>query len=408
MKKIQLTSQILIAMILGLVAGSFFGERIAWIQLIGDLFLRGIQMAVVVMIMGAVIEAVGQLNPKELGKVGGKLAAWFVGGTLVSAAVGLLFAQWIRPGEGLSLTLSQNNLAAQTKIPSLRETILNFVPSNIMKAMSEGNMIQVIIFALFFGYALSLLSSQKEMTNLKESIHQFNQIIIEMIKQVMKLAPIGIFALLAGVTGKVGLQIILPLVKFLLTMGVATIVVFVGWLVLVGIYCQVSPILVLKNMWRMSLVAFTTTSSSITLPIEMEDQENKLGVSKRISGVAAPLAMAMNSNGLAIYLSIAVVTLSQIYNLQLSTGQLLQTIILSTLCTFGTVTVPGGGLVALAIVVPALGLPLESVALLAGVDWFSGMFRTLLNVDGDTFIAMLIAKDEKELDYRLLKDPTLI
>ena len=231
MKKIQLTSQILIAKIFGLVAGTFFGERIAWIQLIGDLFLRGIQMAVVVMIMGAVIEAVGQLNPKELGKVGGKLAAWFVGGTLVSAAVGLLFAQWIRPGEGLSLTLSQNNLAAQTKIPSLHETILNFVPSNIMKAMSEGNMIQVIIFALFFGYALSLLSSQKEMTNLKESIHQFNQIIIEMIKQVMKLAPIGIFALLAGVTGKVGLQIILPLVKFLLTMGVATIVVFVGWLV---------------------------------------------------------------------------------------------------------------------------------------------------------------------------------
>ncbi|MFT4007499.1 MAG: cation:dicarboxylase symporter family transporter, partial [Lacrimispora sp.] len=147
---------------------------------------------------------------------------------------------------------------------------------------------------------------------------------------------------------------------------------------------------------------FTTTSSAVTLPVEIEDSEKKLGISKKVTGIVIPLAMTLNSNGLAMFLALSCITISQIYGVPLHTTQLVRIIVLSTLSCLGTVTVPGGGLVALATVVPALGLPLESIAFLFSIDWFSGMFRTILNVDTDVLVAMIIAKDEKELDYEIL------
>lgn len=402
LKKINMTNQIMIAMVLGIIVGLVVGPSIAPIRVLGDVFLRLIQMSVVVLIMGAVIEAVGNLDPKELGKLGGKMALWFMGGTLLAGTLGIILGFVIRPGAGLDVTLD-SAASFDAGGEGLTEVLLGFFPENIIDAMASANMIQVIIFSLFFGLSISMLSVNHDLSSLKNGIEQFNLVILQIIKTVMKIAPIGIFALLAWVTGTIGFAVIIPLAKFLLTMGIGTIIYMIIWIVATAAYVKVSPVQLGKNLWRMTVVAFTTTSSAITLPIKMEDQERKLGVSERISRLVGPLGMAMNSNGLALYLSIAAITLAQFYGLDFTVMNAVQTVALSTLATLGTVVVPGGGLVALAIVIPSLGLPLESIALLAGIDWFSGMFRTVLNVDADATIAMILAYDEGELDYDIFR-----
>ena len=187
-------------------------------------------------------------------------------------------------------------------------------------------------------------------------------------------------------------------------MAIGTIVFLVLWIIITAAYVKVNPLTLGRKLSNMTLVAFTTTSSAIALPTKMEDQETKLGISKRISRLVGPLGMALNSNGLALYLSLAAITLAQFYEVNFTLTDMLQIVVLSTLACLGTVVVPGGGLVALAIVIPSLGLPTESIALLAGIDWFSGMFRTVLNVDADATIAMILAYDENELDYSIFNE----
>nr|WP_233418537.1 cation:dicarboxylase symporter family transporter [Jeotgalibaca dankookensis] len=196
----------------------------------------------------------------------------------------------------------------------------------------------------------------------------------------------------------------LPLAKFLLAMAIGTVIFLVLWIILTGAIVKVNPMHIVKGLSRMTVMALTTTSSAITLPVKMEDQEDKLGVSRRISQLVGPLGMAMNSNGLSLFLAIAAITLAQFYGLEFTLTNAIQTVTLSTLATLDTVAVPGGGLVALTIVIPALGLPPESIALLTGIDWFSGMFRTVQNVDADATIAMILAYGEGELNHERIKE----
>lgn len=267
--------------------------------------------------------------------------------------------------------------------------------------MAQANMIQVIIFSLLFGLALSLIKDKDKNSILLDGVSAFNNVILKMVTLIMKLAPIGIFCLIAPVIGTIGTGVLITLMKFLLTLAVSALLFLIVWLLITAFYCKVSVKILAQNMWRMSIVAFTTTSSAITLPIQIEDGRDKLGISDRISKLVLPLGMTLNSNGLAMFLSLAIVTFAQFYNIQMGIGELIKAVLLSTLACLGTVVVPGGGLVALATVMPMLGLPTESIALLAGIDWFSGMFRTLLNVDADTTVALIIAADEKELDYEI-------
>ncbi|SFI29589.1 Na+/H+-dicarboxylate symporter [Tindallia magadiensis] len=397
MKKISMTNQILIAMIAGMIAGLVIGPPIGQIKFLGDIFLRLIQMSVVLLIMGAVIEAVGSLDPKELGKLGGKIFFWFMTSTMLTASLGIGLAYLIKPGAGLTgIDLGSTTIMATEQ--TITEIIVGFFPTNVIDAMANANMIQAIVFALLFGLALGIVGKQQKENQILSFVKSFNKVILQIIKMVMNLAPIGIFALLAWVTGTIGIQVIVPLAKFLVAFGIGTVIALVVFINVAAVYARVSPLKLSAKLWRMTVVAFTTTSSAITLPVKMEDSENKIGISKRISRLVNPLGMALNSNGLSMYLALACVTLSQFYGIELSVGQLLQIVVLSTLACLGTVVVPGGGLVALATVIPAMGLPPESIALLAGIDWFSGMFRTVLNVDNDALVALLIAVDEKEFD----------
>ncbi|MEG1331902.1 MAG: dicarboxylate/amino acid:cation symporter, partial [Eubacterium sp.] len=390
MKKFKgsMTTQILIAMVIGIGLGIIFGDKIAGIKILGDIFLRLIQMSVVLLVMGAVIESVGHLDTGELGRLGGKMFFLFMLSTLVAAALGIFLGEIFIPGADIHLIAETTAEVHNTM--NIHDIVLDFFPTNIMEAMMKGSMIQVIVFSLLFGIALSAWCKQKgdTMCGFFGVLQDFNGIILKMVGIIMTLAPIGIGALLAYTTGTIGIQVILPLVKFLGVLALGTIIHLSVLIVAVSLYCFTNPLRVSKKLANMTIVAFTTTSSVIALPVKMADSEKKLGVSKKISDLVNPLGMTLNSNGLAIFLSLSCLTIAQIYGIDLTATALIKVVVISTLSCLGTVVVPGGGLVALTMVIPSLGLPLESIALLSGIDWFSGMFRTVLNVDIDALVAM--------------------
>lgn len=399
-KKLSTIKQILMAMIIGIIAGMLLGENARNLKIIGDIFLRLVQMSVVILIMGAVIEAVGNLETKDLGKIGIKMLFWFLIFTILAAIIGISLGNLLKPGVGV--VLESSGVVAKQPVQEVSQLIVDFFPTNIISSMASGNMIQVIVFAVLFGSTLSSLRERKVSNMILEWVKDLNVVIINMIGKIMVVAPFGIGALLAYTTGTIGIAVILPLIKFLILFGIGTIIHLTISMILTAIYCKTNPFLIAKKLTNMTVMAFVTTSSAVTLPVKMKDSEEKLGVSKRISNLVNPLAMTLNSNGLAMFLTLACITVAQIYNIPMDISTIIKVVILSTLACLGTVVVPGGGLVALAIVIPSIGLPLEGIVLLSGIDWFSGMFRTVLNVDIDALISMLIAKDAKELDYDIL------
>ncbi len=396
MKKLSLLTQIMIGIVIGIILGLLFGKNIAAIKIIGDIFLRLVQMSVVLLVFGAVIESIGTLKANQLGRMGVKTVLLFLGTTAAAAMVGLGLGYLTNPGLGIHISQTAVHIAPVHT--TLEKTVLNFIPDNVFSALASGNMIQAIIFAIFFGTALHLLNTHGQFQKMLTGIHQLNQITIKIISLVMVTAPLGIGALIANVVGVNGLAVILPLLKFLVTFAIGTGLFLVFLFAMVHLYTGMTHKALLSGFSRMMIVALTTTSSAISLPIEMQDAKEKLGVDQQTADLVLPLGMSLNSNGLAMFLSLSCLTLAQLYGLNFGPAFMTKTVLLSILACLGTVVVPGGGLVALTIVVPTLGLPLSSIAVLAGIEWFSGMFRTVLNVVGDSTTAMIVSKSEQRLN----------
>ncbi|WP_370398669.1 dicarboxylate/amino acid:cation symporter [Weissella sagaensis] len=396
--KLGLTTQIIIGAVLGIILGAVLRSKIADIKIIGDIFLRLIQMAVIPLVFCTVIAAIGKLPIKQLGRLGMRIVLWFTITTVIAALVGLILGCLFHPGMGLHLTLNAplTDDIVKNKV-ALTDMILGFFPTNIFEALTQGNTIQVIIFALLFGVVLSKANTSQQYDAILTGLQQLNQLLVSLIQAVLRLAPLGIGALMAAVTADNGLKVLIPLIKFLGIFGLGTLLFLMGLFTMIMLRAHMSLHAVLHGFANIILIAMTTTSSAASLPVEMHDAEKRLGVGKEISELVLPLGMALNSNGLAMYLALTCVTMTQFYGLSLSFLMMLEIVLLAIVACLGTVAVPGGGLVALTIIVPALGLPLESIALLAGIDWFAGIFRTTLNVVGDTTTAIMIAADEHEL-----------
>lgn len=402
--KMSLTTQMLVASVLGLVAGLVFGKGMGNIKFIGDIFLRLMQMSVVVLVMGAIIEAVGGLSPKDLGKLGGKTITLFVVTTALAAALGLVLALVIKPGIGVT-GVNPGEYTGKLAEGKVTDMIAGFFPKNIIEAMSTGNILQVIIFAVFAGLALSFLGKNESGERIFKFVRDLNVVIMQVVKIVMRFAPFGIFALLGGIVGVAGLQILIPLGKFLIALTVGCLAFFFLLVLVVAAYAKVNPLRLLRKMERTIIVSVTTTSSAVSLPIQMADSEERLGVSKRVSGLVNPLGMSLNSDGLALTVSIACVMVAQFFGIELSGQQMIMIVLISTLATFANLAVPGGALVTMAIAFTMAGLPLEGVAILAGVDWFAGIIRTLLNVTDDVLMAVTVAVSENEFDREAFNAP---
>ncbi|HCS97693.1 MAG TPA: dicarboxylate/amino acid:cation symporter, partial [Enterococcus faecalis] len=382
----------------GILVGLLIPASGNYLKIVGDVFLRLMQMAIPILILGQIVQAVGSINPKELTSLGGRTIAVFGISSLAAALWGVLMAVIFNPGYGVKMTGFQDASIKAQEI-SITDTILNFVPKNIFDSLTQGSIIQIIVFALFFGLALNKYLQSHPETQLFQIIVDFNEVIITVIRYVMYLAPLGIFALIASTISHLGLQIILPLVKYLLVYGLGTILFLGIWILVITLYCKVSPLRLITNMKNMSVMALATTSSAITLPVALEETETKLGLSKRITNLVLPLGMSLNSNGSAMHMAFTVMTIAQMYQLDFDITKMIYLAITATFVSLANAVVPGAGLVSLAVIVPQMGLPIESIAIFAGVEWFVGMLRTILNVNSDVYSAILVAKSVDEIDY---------
>ena len=401
---ISLTTQILIATVGGLVFGTIVGPWASNLKFIGDIFLRLIQMSVVLLVMSAVAGAVGGGDGRDVGKMGFHTFKWIIVFTIFSAALGAAMAMLIKPGLGADLSSAEDVAAAAVESTSLQDTIPNVVPTNVIQAMAEGSMVPCIVFALFFGVAMGQYTKQTGNRNIADLVVGVNTVITNIIKIVMKVAPIGIFCLLADVAGKTGFSVIGPMAKFLGILLVGDVIQFLVFGPTTAALCKVNLFKMPKKFAKMSMMAITTTSGAICLPTKMEDEVEKFGISRKVADFTGPITMSMNSCGAAQCYVVAIFFMAQATGIELSAYQMGMAILLSCLMCLGTISVPGGSVIVYTFLASSLGLPMDSIAVLIGIDWFAGMFRTLMNVDVDVMVAMLVASKIGEFDYDVYND----
>lgn len=397
-RSISLTTQILIATAGGIIFGSLVGPWASNLKFIGDIFIRLIQMSVVLLVMSAVAAAVGTGDGQDVGKMGFHTFKWIIIFTVISAGLGVVLSMLIKPGVGVKLAGVKEIAEKTVQSASLQDTILGFVPTNVIESMANSAMVPCIVFALFFGVAMGAYTRQTGNKNMAEWIIGLNTIITNIIKMVMHVAPFGIFCLLANVAGSTGFKVIVPMVKFLGLLLVGDIILFLLFGPLTAALCKVNMGKMPKKFAKMSMMAITTTSGAICLPTKMEDAVTKFGVSRKVADFTGPITMSMNSCGAALCYVTAIFFMAQSTGISLSVYQMGMAIVLSCLMCMGTIVVPGGSVIVYTFLASSLGLPLESIAILIGIDWFSGMFRTLMNVDVDVMVGMLVAGKIKELD----------
>lgn len=395
---ISLTTQILIATAGGIVFGALVGEWASNLKFIGDIFIRLIQMSVVLLVMSAVASAVGGGDGQDVGKMGFHTFKWIIIFTVISAGLGVALSMLLQPGIGVEIASAADVANSSVETGSIQDTILGFVPTNIINSMAEGSMVPCIVFSLFFGVAMGAYAKESGNRNIIEWVQGINSVITNIIKIVMNVAPIGIFCLLANVAGTTGFKVIIPMLKFLLVLLIGDAIQFLLFGPFTAAVTKVNIFKMPKKFAKMSMMAVTTTSGAICLPTKMEDEVTKFGISRKVADFTGPITMSMNSCGAAQCYVAAIFFMAQSTGIQMTPYQMGMAILLSCLMCLGTISVPGGSVIVYTFLATSLGLPLESIAVLIGIDWFAGMFRTLMNVDIDVMIGLLVASKLGELD----------
>lgn len=396
--RINLLTQILIAFVIAIILGMIFGESIEVIKPLGDLFLRLIKFIIAPLILTTLIVGVASTgDPKSLGRVGGKTVAYYLITTAIAIIIGLAFAFVISPGKGLSIDVEATEAVEVNETEGVVQTFLNIIPENPFESLTNGNILQIIFFAIFVGLAITFIGKKAE--PVYRFFESFSEIMMKITGIVMRFAPIGILGLVAPIVGQYGAQVLLPLLKIILAVAIACIVhALVVYSVSVKTFAKMNPLTFFKGIGPAAMVAFSTASSAATLPMTIKNTQENLGVSNKVSSFVLPLGATVNMDGTAIYQGIAVVFIAQFYGLELSFMQLVMVVLTTVLASIGTAGVPGAGMIMLAMVLSAIGLPLEGIALIAGVDRVLDMFRTTVNIVGDASCAVVVAGTEDEID----------
>ena len=382
MMKKNFTLQIVVAFILAILVGVLVGEKASIVQPLGDLFLRLIRFIIVPLILSTIIVGIASAGDmRKLSRLGGKTITYYLITGLLAVSIGLGAGVIFSPGSGLDITLSET--AAEPKeSPGVITTLLNIIPTNPVESLVTGAVLQIIFFAIFLGIGIVMVGDKA-----RPVLHFFeglSEIMYKITAIVMKLVPIGIFGLLAPIVGTYGLSVLLPLIKVIIAMAVAAIIhVAIVYSLAVKKFGKMSPLHFFKGIFPAAAVAFSTCSSAGTLPVTMKNTQENLGVSKETSSFVLPLGATINMDGTAIYLGIATLFIAQYFGIDLSFTQMLMVALVATLASIGAAGVPGAGMVMLTMVLVAVDLPLEGIALIAGIDRILDMMRTSVNVMGD-------------------------
>jgi len=393
-KKIPLIWQIGIGFILGIAAGAVLGEKVQVVEPVGNIFLTLLKMIIVPLVFSSLVVGAASIgDPRDLGRIGIKTIAFYLVTTAVAITIGLLLGNFLQPGVGMAI--GEGTAFTAPEAPSIKNVIMGLFPANPLKAAVDGNMLQIIVFALFLGVS-AVLAGEKG----KPFINFFDSLAETMYKLtgiVMKIAPYGVFALIAVTVSKYGMSVLAPFAKVILAVYVGcalqVILVYSG---LITVFVKKSPFWFLRGIREAGLTAFVTRSSSATLPITMRNTQENLGVSEKVSSFVLPLGATINMDGTALYQGVCALFVAQAYGLSLGMGAQLSIVLTATLASIGTAGVPGAGLIMLTLVLTAVGLPLEGVALVAGIDAVLDMARTAVNVVGDSCVATVVASTEGE------------
>ncbi len=419
--KFSLTTLILISLVLGLIFGMILNYAMAHsgvgvrtfievyivngvFHVVGKIFIAGIKMLVVPLVLASLITGVAGIGDlKKLGRVGGKTLLFYMLTTGIAVTLALVIAKLIGPGVGLNLVTPETSFSTKDA-PSLVDVIINIIPTNPFDALVKGEMLQVIFFSLLMG--ISIASIGKKADGILTFFQEFNEIIMNMITLIMLLAPIGVFCLIAKVFATQGLSVLVPLIKYMITVFVVLILhlflTYGGFLTVLG---RLSMVTFLKKFYSTMLVAFSTASSNATIPVTMKALVDRMGVGRSVASFSVPFGATINMDGTAIMQGVAVVFISQVYGIDLTLSDFLMVIMTATLASVGTAGVPGVGLITLSMVLTQVGLPVEGIALIIGVDRLLDMTRTAVNISGDAIISIIVAKSEDEFKADIYADP---
>lgn len=403
----KLWSKILIGMCLGLLAGALLGPKAAFLKPLGDLFLNLIGMLILPLIFASMAIGVTSIkDPVKLGRVGIKTLGLYLVTTAIAIVIGLVLASVFKPGLGIDFS-SANAKVAPSQLPSLSQMFVDIVPSNPFQAFSSGNVLQVIVFAVFMGLAIQFSGRKgRPMLRILESLAS---VMYTLTNLVMKFAPIGVFAIMASVSGSFGFAILLPLAKLLGTIYLGAFIQFfiVFGFILVFI-CRLNPVRFFKGMIEAIVLAFSTSSSSACVPVTIHCAQHNLGVPKNIVNFVVPLGSTVNMNGTAIFQAVASVFIAQMYGVNLGIQSLVTIVVTATLSAVGTAGIPGAGFIILSMVLKSVGLPLEGIGIILAIDRLRDMVGTVVNIVGDALVAVYVAKTEGELDQAQYDDPQII
>ncbi len=416
-QKMTVTTKILIWMVCGLILGSLinaFASDVAFIQdylvnglfhVVGAMFISALKMLVVPLVTFSLICGVcgiGDVN--TLGRVGVKAFLLFMLTTALAITLAITVAVLVGPGEGFDMGAMAQSEFSAPPAPPLTQVIIDLIPSNPIAAYADGNMLQIIFFTILF--AICVLMVGETGRPIAEGAERLNAVMMQVVTLVMHVAPIGVFALMAKTFSQQGLEMILPMISYFGVVAVVLLLHATGTLMLLlKLLGRVSPLVFLRKMRAVQVFAFSTSSSNATIPVTLRTVEKRLGVDNSTASFVVPFGATINMDGTAIMQGVATVFIANVYGIELGVAGYLTVIGMAVLASIGTAGVPGVGLIMLAMVFNQVGLPVEGIALIMGVDRLLDMMRTAVNVTGDAAVTTIVARSEDELDLKTFNDP---
>ncbi|MGB2808020.1 MAG: dicarboxylate/amino acid:cation symporter [Sedimentisphaerales bacterium] len=405
--RLKVHTQILIAIVLGAVAGLALGEKAVHLKFAGDMFIQLLKMIIIPLILASMVAGIVSLGDiRRLGRIGLKTFIYYTATTLLAVSVGLVLVNLMKPGVGVKMGVEAAVDMADRETPSIISIIEDIIPENVFAAMAENKVLSVIFFSLLLGIAISNTGEKaRPLTAFFESL---NTVMMKITEWIMLLAPLGVFALMAYTIGTMGFSVLRPLAVYMVTVVLGlSIHAFVTLPVLLSLFGKYSPLKFIRDMFSAVATAFSTASSAATLPITMECLRKNTGVSNKVASFVLPLGATVNMDGTALYEAVAAMFIAQAYGINLSIGQQLVIMLTATLASIGAAAIPGAGLVTMVIVLKAVNLPLEGIGMILAVDRILDMLRTAVNVWGDACGTAVVARLEgEELNHTALNNQT--
>lgn len=404
-KKVSLLVKITIGFVLGIIFGFWVGPMVndspalsgyvmPFLDLVGKIFLTLLKMIIVPLVFASLVAGAASVGDmKKLGRIGIKTLLLYLATTAVAIVIGLALGNLVNPGAGMNIPAGLQ--AAPKEAKPLLDVVLDIFPSNPLDSMVKANMLQIIVFALFFGVSCVLAGERgKKVSDFFENVAE---VMYSMTRVIMELAPYGVFALIAITAAKFGLAILAPFAKVIAAVYIGCIIhavlVYSG---MITVFCRRSPMWYFRGVQEAAITAFVTRSSSGTLPVTLENVRDNLGVSEGVSSFVLPLGATINMDGTALYQGVCALFVAQAFNIPMTLQTQIGIVVTATLASIGTAGVPGAGLIMLTLVLTSVGLPIEGIALVAGIDAILDAARTSLNVVGDTAVCAVVAASEGE------------